>query len=164
MNIEEDEDTYLTSTNYNEEYPLQGLDETAVSSVVNNNSENIHLFSDAYQSLSDLQNILKTKEKGDLFVMHFNASSVPKHFDRIETLVNKTNPDVLCISETRFNNNKVEYQIPMASLPNYALIYDNAPTKSGVGGVAMYIRKSFSYSVKNESRLDVSRRDSFLTE
>ena len=162
MNIQEDEDAYLISTNYNEEYPLEGLGETEVSTGVID--ENIHLFSDTYQSLSNLQNILKTKEKGDLFVMHFNASSVPKHFDRIESLMNKTNPDVLCITETRFNKDKVEYQIPMASHPNYKLIFDNAPTKSGVGGAAMYIRNCFSYSIKRELRLKVSCCESIFIE
>ena len=163
MDIENDEDAYLISTNYNEDYPLEGLGETEVSSGAIN-GENIHLFSDSYQSVSDLQNILKNKEKGDLFVVHLNASSVPKHFDRIESLINKTDPDILCISETRFTNKKADYQIPMASLSNYTLIYDNAPTKSGVGGVAIYIKNCFSFSVKNDLRIDVSRCESLFIE
>ena len=128
--------------NYNEDNALEGLGETELSTGATENW-NIHSISDAYQSLSNLQNILKTKERGDLFVMHLYASSVPKHFDRIESLINKTNPDVLCITETRFNNKKIDYQSAMAAHPNYVLKYDNAPTKSGVGGVAIYIRSCF---------------------
>ena len=30
MDIEEDEDAYVTNTNYNEEYPLEGLGEAEV--------------------------------------------------------------------------------------------------------------------------------------
>ena len=164
MNIEEDEDAYLISINYNEDYALEGLGQTELSTGDTENGDIIHSISDAYQSLSNLQNILKTKEKGDLFVMHLNASSVPKHFDRIESLINKTNPDVLCITETRFNNKKIDYQIAMAAHPNYVLKYDNAPTKSGVGGVAIYIRSCFGFSVKRELRLEVSKCESIFIE
>ena len=66
MNIEEDEDAYLISINYNEDYALEGLGQTELSTGDTENGDIIHSISDAYQSLSNLQNILKTKKKGDL--------------------------------------------------------------------------------------------------
>merc|ERR1712240_698507 len=44
----------------------------------------------------------------------------------------------------------------------YDLVYDNSPTNAG--GVALYVRKSFNFSVINEFRLDVSDCESIFIE
>ena len=70
-----------------------------------------------------------------------NAVCLVSHFDDIESLLNKTSPDVWCISETGINHNKIDYQIKLVSHADYKLAYDKSPLSAG--GVAIYIRSCY---------------------
>ena len=158
MYLEEDEDRYLTSTDYNNHYLLEGIAHIPSLTRQDGNS-----FSD-HQNIDDLNTNLKTKGEGDVFVLHINARSLVKNFDEIESLIQKTStlPDVLCISETKFNDDKIEWQTQLTAITEYKLAFDNSPTNAG--GVAIYIKKSLNFKVKSGLRLEDPNSESVFVE
>ena len=164
MDIGDSEDDCLTSIDYSNHYPLEEngflSDSWGVTTGDDRYEQSPNLF-----SLEKLNAILKQKGKGDLFVMHINAVSLVKYFDEIESLISaKTlaSPDILCISETRFKDEKIDFQTQLTALPEYSCIYDNSPTNTG--GVAIYIKNTIKYFVKREFRLDVPDCESLFLE
>ena len=63
-----------------------------------------------YQNLSILNSQLKSKEVGDLFILHLNIVSLVANFDEIKSFLSKTEiaPDFICISESRLKDKKIE--------------------------------------------------------
>ena len=62
-----------------------------------------------YYSVDSMNSVLKGQQVDDLFVIHINASSLPKHFDTISSLcIDKfsCHPDVICITESRLIDKK----------------------------------------------------------
>ena len=92
-----------------------------------------------YHSVEDVNNnVLQTKQAGDLFIIHINASSLPKHFDTIASLcIDKftCHPDIICITESRLKDKKkgkkvdLDYQLKLIGLENYKLILRQLPNK-----------------------------------
>ena len=171
MNIEEDEYACLTYIDYSTPYPLdtdnvlciEGHESQDFSPI----TETIHGSSigNSYHSISNLNSILKCKGEGDLFVMHLNAVSLVAHYDEIESLISakiSATPDILCISETRFKDSKVDYQSKLATHPDYDLVYDNSPTNAG--GVAIYVKHNIKFTVNRELKLKVDDCESLFIE
>ena len=48
-------------------------------------------------------------------------------------------PDIICVSETKLKDGKINWQKNLVQIENYDLKYDNSP--SDAGGVAVYIKK-----------------------
>ena len=69
MEIEEDEDAYLTAIDYSYDYLLEGLTDNEQSPSPS------QLF-----SLDDVDNLLKCKKEHDLFALHLNAVSLVSNF------------------------------------------------------------------------------------
>ena len=158
MFIEEDEDRYLSSTDYNSHYILEGPP-----SISAQNGHEGNNFSN-YPNLNDLNTNLKAKGGGDMFVLHVNARSLVKNFDEIESLILKTStpPDVLCISETRFKDDKINWQSQLSNLTGYKPAFDNSPTNAG--GVAIYVKNELNPKVKRELRLEDPHCESVFVE
>ena len=132
MYIEEDKYAYLTNTHYNHDYLLEGLESSPL--VEKNNSFQ-------HYGLEELNDFLRNKQENDLFALHLNAVSLVSNFDEIRSLISaKTEclPDIICISETRLKDNKIEAQTQLVNHPEYNLIYDNSSTSAG--GAAIYIK------------------------
>ena len=146
------------------------LDDSIESSGVSNDSpnqqNNSFLSSHLYYSVEDLNSMLQSKLPGDLFTIHINASSLPKHFDTISSLcIDKFNrhPDIICITESRLKDKKIDDQLKFIGLDDYKLIYDNSPTNAG--GVAVYVKKNiFDLQVKSDLRVKVKDCESVFLE
>ena len=80
-------------------------------------------------------------------MMHFNTRSLTKNFvsfyDVVSNLPN--DPDIICISETRLYDEK---PLSNVSIEGYNFIH--TPTKTGCGGVAIYIKDSLEFEVLNK--------------
>ena len=167
MDIEEDCDSYLVNTNYNYDYPLEGMSLTTASNILSmtlptTSDSNTHQAHKAYTSLSELESIHKNKSKGEFIAVHINAVSLVAHYDEIESLLNNASPDVLCISETRLNDDKIDFQLKLVSHSEYNLVYNNSALSAG--GVAIYIKKCHRFTVKSELKLDMTDCESIFTE
>ena len=105
----------------------------------------------SYDSITDLNRQLNSESKGDLFVLHFNIVSLVLHKDAIASLISKTKikPDIICVSESKLKDDKIEWQSKMVDIPNYKLIYDNS--KTDAGGVAIYINDAIVKNIKNNA-------------
>ena len=85
---------------------------------------------DMYQSINDVNKNLNSESKGDLFVLHFNIVSLVLHKDAIASMISrmKVRPDIICISESKLKDDKIEWQSKMVDIPNYKLVFDNSKT------------------------------------
>ena len=61
----------------------------------------------------------------------------------------KVKPDIICVSESKLKDDKIEWQSKMVDIPNYKLIYDNS--KTDAGGVAIYINDAIVKNIKNNA-------------
>ena len=121
---------------------------------------------DLYLSLDNLNAVLRKKSANDIFVIHYNAVSWVKNFDSLISLFDRMThqPDIICVSETRLKDSKINWQINLIDIENYDLKYDNSP--SDAGGVAVYIKKGIFKStvVKKNLRLNVPECESIFLE
>ena len=121
---------------------------------------------DFYLDLEDVDCMLRNKNDTDIYVIHFNAVSWVHNFDHFKALIDKMKckPEVICVSETRLKDEKIEWQRKLVKLPDYDLEYDNSP--SDAGGVAIYVkREKFSKCVvKHDLRLNVPDCESIFLE
>ena len=137
-------------------------DQKSASNHLPNSSTNL----DSYANIDDLNSILKTKTVGDILIAHINSVSLQAHFDSISSLINNKMhkpPDVICFSETRLKDDKIDYQANFVDLPNYELFYDNSPTCAG--GVAVYVRTNvFDFKLRSDLKFQVADCESVFIE
>ena len=121
---------------------------------------------DLYLSIDDLNCVLKSKKQDDIYMIHVNAVSWVKNFDSFIAFFEnmKHFPDVICVSETRIMDKKIDWQLLCVQIANYELNYDNSP--SDAGGVAIYVKKGKfdNYTVKKDLRLNVADCESIFLE
>ena len=120
---------------------------------------------DSYHSINHLNEKLNLESKGDLFVLHFNIVSLVLHKDAIASMISKTKvkPDVICVSESRLQDKKIEWQEKLVHIPNYKLVYDNSETNAG--GVAVYINEAIkNFKVISELKLKLDDCESIFIE
>ena len=117
-----------------------------------------------YYSTEDINKLTDGICCRDLFAVHVNAVSLLKNFDNIAILIEKMKfPNIICVSETRLKDNKINAQLNFVTIPNYDLVYDNSATNAG--GVAVYVKKtSLRYKVKAESKLTLAECESLFLE
>ena len=84
-----------------------------------------------------------------LSFLHLNISSLPKHFDIYNSILNSINHEfkVLGFSETRLTDSSIPHNLDIES---YNSIFTN--TKASAGGTALYISKD----LKHKDRKDLS--------
>ena len=75
----------------------------------------------------------------------------------------KVKPDVICVSETKLKDEKIDWQEKMVDIPNYKLLYDNS--KTDAGGVAIYINSAIkNFKKMSELKLKVDDCESVFIE
>ena len=121
---------------------------------------------DEYLSISNLNSVLQNKTDKDIFAIHFNAVSWVKNFDSFVSLFDRMIhlPDIICVTETRFHDDKIEWQKNLVAIENYELNYDNSP--SDAGGVAVYLKNGTFKNAKvmKNLRLNVPECESIFLE
>ena len=121
--------------------------------------------SNSYHSINHLNEKLNLESKGDLFVLHFNIVSLVLHKDAIASMISRTKvkPDVICVSESKLQDKKIEWQKKLVNIPNYKLVYDNS--KTNAGGVAVYINEAIkNFKVMSEHKLKLDDCESIFIE
>ena len=75
----------------------------------------------------------------------------------------KVKPDVICVSESKLQDKKIEWQKKLVNIPNYKLVYDNS--KTNAGGVAVYINEAIkNFKVMSEHKLKLDDCESIFIE
>ena len=110
-----------------------------------------------YLDIKNLNQVLRNKKVNDIFVFHVNAVSWVANFASFTSLFDRMMhpPDIICITETRLQDKKFDWQKRFIGIRHYEPIrYDNSP--SDAGGVAVYMREGIfhSFKVKKSLRLD----------
>lgn len=100
-------------------------------------------------SVANMVKVLANQKKG-IKVCHINAQSLKRKIDEFRFIFESSGVDFICISETWFDSNITDMSI---SLNGYNL--RRVDRCDGYGGVAMYIRKGITFSVKCTSK-DIS--------
>ena len=90
--------------------------------------------------------------------IHFNARSLPKNIDSIKMFLRtlKFSFNVIGISETW-----IKQENPLLYIPSYTFVSKSRQSKSG-GGVAIYIRETLSYYVRDYFCTDETICDSLF--
>ena len=112
---------------------------------------------------SDIEEINKLAQNhiNDVFIVHMNAVSLVANFDKITLFLEKISfPDIICVSETRLKDEKIDFQKHLISIPNYDLIFDNSPTNAG--GVAIFVKNELKYQIRQDIRLNVDGCESIF--
>ena len=106
-----------------------------------------------YNSVADLNAELEQKTVSDLFVLHFNIVSLVAHIDSIKSMISemKKTPDIICFSESRLKDKKIDWQSALVWIEGYTLKYDNS--KTSAGGVAIYVCDRLNINVKRNLKL-----------
>ena len=122
-----------------------------------------------YHDFKTLNLELKSKQVDDLFILHLNIDSLVKYVDEIKSLISKTKttPHIICVTETRLHDKKMEWQRELIHIKNYFLPntnFDNSPTTAG--GVAIYVHTSLKHLIKPkpEMKLQVPECESVFFE
>ena len=112
----------------------------SMSSDLNNNPDNV--INCQYYDVQELQNLNLNSEKS-LSLFHINISSLSKHQDDLEHLLNslKIDFDVIAISETRISiNNSSSGKTNLNNLS-----FEYCATQSAAGGTALYIKNTHTF-------------------
>ena len=118
---------------------------------------------DAYKNVNFINSELKSED--DLFILHMNIVSLVANFDSVQSLISqaKVTPHFICISESRLNDKKIDWQTELVNLPNYELHYDNS--KTSAGGVAIYVHEDItSFEIKSEMKIEAPDCESLFVE
>ena len=104
-----------------------------------------------YFEIDDLKEAKNTINKNSLSLFHINASSISKHFDEFEHLLQSTKIDfdVIAVSESRIIKDKNSSR--NINLLNYS--YESCPTESSAGGTLLYINDRVSYKTRSDLSL-----------
>ena len=120
---------------------------------------------DTLDSIEKINQKLNCDSKGDLFVLHLNISSLVLYKDELASMISRMTvpPDVICVSESRLKDDKIDWQLKMVDIPNYYLKYDNS--KTDAGGVAIYISNTIkNVKIMHDLKLKVDDCESLFVE
>ena len=71
-----------------------------------------------YHSVEGM-NKVQNKNLGDVSIVHLNSRSLVLNFDSIISFLEKANlPEIICVSETRLKNKKMNWQSKLVNIPN----------------------------------------------
>ena len=96
-----------------------------------------------YYDINEMHKLNDSIKRGTFTVFHINASSLQKHFEEFEILLNSTKIDfdVIAVTESRILKDKIG--INNLKLQNYNMEF--CPTSSNAGGTVLYINEKHSY-------------------
>ena len=114
--------------------------------------------------MDDLNTRLDQKTVSDLFITHLNIVSLVADIDSIKSMIAKMKkrPDIICISESRLKDKKIDWQSALVTIEDYTLKHDNS--KTSAGGVAVYVNDRLNINVKNNLKLKVDDCESIFIE
>ena len=98
--------------------------------------------------IQDLKNLLSRSSKGrQIFIIHLDTRSLSKNISKIYELLTDIviTPDIIAISETKFNNNCNYNDI---QLPGYTFVKKNSLTQAG--GVGIYVKINWIYKIRSD--------------
>ena len=93
-------------------------------------------------------NEILTSNKNELGILHCNIRSLPKNYDKLQTLLNtcKTSFDVICLSETWLHSSLVEGY----TIPGYKLVNSCLDSHTRGKGAGIMIKDSLDFRVIKE--------------
>ena len=105
-----------------------------------------------YYSTLQFSNIINSKKKNELVMMHFNIRSLPnkENKSKIETLLEQLPeiPDVMAFSETKINSSNID----LVNIAKYQ--FEHNDSLSNAGGVGLHIRENLQYFVRTDISID----------
>ena len=115
---------------------------------------------DEYFSFSKLSNCATQLCKKDVFLIHFNARSLPKNKRKIDEFLNnmKRQPDTIAISETKLHANSASN----VHISNYKLL--RADSNTCAGGVCLYIEDTIKFRLRNDLLLKLKHSEDLWLE
>ena len=116
------------------------------SSQQNRNTENIIKWK--YYDVEEIQSLNSLNHEDALILFHINTCSLPKNFEELQFLLDKTKIDfdVIIISESKIK--KDTSPINSINLKGYS--NESCPTESAVGGTLLHISNHVSYTPRND--------------
>ena len=119
------------------------------SSDINNTPENV--INSNYYNIDQLQTLKEFTDKSSLSLFHLNTCSLSKNIDHFEHPIqsNKTDFDIIVVSESRITKNKLSSTD--RSVPNYS--YDFCLTEADTGGTLIYLWNHLSYKTRNDLKI-----------
>ena len=78
-----------------------------------------------YYSTDDINLKFDRSNSDDIFILHVNAVSLVANFDELSRLIfDKIDcaPHIICVSETRLKNEKIDFQKNLVSIPCFDLL------------------------------------------
>ena len=110
-----------------------------------NDPEN-ETMSGKYYQVEELPPLMSDTENNFSF-FHLNISSLPFHFEELQTLLTtyNLNFDILCISESRLKLNKKS--LTSITLPGYTT------TEANKGGTLIYIKNDIKYKLRKDLQI-----------
>ena len=79
-------------------------------------------------------------------IAHINVNGIRNKTDRISFLISQLHIDIMCIGETRLNDNVTDRDI---NISGYDLVRNNRTGRTG-GGVCIYLKTELSYTVRSD--------------
>ena len=97
-------------------------------------------------------NELSRTVKPQYSVIHLNTRSLKQHFEQMCNLLDSISCkfDFIGCSETWFTS---ETDYTRFQIPGYTLLNENRTFSTG-GGVALYVRSGYSFSIRNDLKID----------
>ena len=98
--------------------------------------------SSKYYSIGEFAATKFSKQKFSVY--HLNIASLQKHIDELRSLLSCTqhNFDIICISETRLQN-----ELPLANIQIDGYDFIHTYTHTQCGGAGMYIKTGVEYGI-----------------
>ena len=113
---------------------------------------NVQLLNDHGIYTNEEINELSRTVKPQYSAIHLNTRSLNQHFEQMCNLLDSISFkfDFIDCSEIWFTS---ETDMSCFQIPGYTLLYENRTFSTG-GGVALYVRSGYSYSMRNDLKID----------
>ena len=115
-----------------------------------------------YYSTLQFSDIINSKKKNELAMMHFNIRSLPnkENKSKIETLLEQLPeiPDVMAFLETKINSSNIN----LINIAKYQ--FEHNASLSNAGGVGLYIREDLQYVVRTDISIDCPSCENLLVQ
>ena len=96
-------------------------------------------------NISEFADVLKSKAKSELAIVHFNLRSLIKNKSKVQTFLMQlpTLPEVIAVTETKLN---LKSDLLQTDLENYQFAHNDST--SNAGGVGLYVRNDLNFVIK----------------
>ena len=127
-----------------------------------NSTENNFILSDSSNLSQDYFDICSINsltannpDPNSILVLHVNSVSLCKHHASLTSLISKFShpPSIICVSETRLQNDKLDFQLNFVEINGYNFVYDNS--KLSAGGTAIYIKDNLKFIERTDIKLNI---------